>query len=190
MTHGQSSAYSERAAALTSCGHAFGRLPPSAAFIHHVMRVRPLIPRKQMGGVAARAVVARVADIDAIKTVEIESPRECECDSVSVVHGPIPSTDLDLRVAFEADSSQTRPALIGCTNLNGWPEYRRTRTRTANHCTSLVHTHYFMGIRGTSGADIWVSNSAPGYDSVWDNLTRERFNALAPVSVIYVESRS
>ncbi len=50
--------------------------------------------------------------------------------------------------------------------------------------------YHFMGIRGTSGADIWVSNSAPGYDSVWDNLTRERFNALGPVSVIYVESRS
>jgi len=50
--------------------------------------------------------------------------------------------------------------------------------------------YHFMGIRGTSGSDIWVSNSAPGYDSVWDNLTRERFNALGPVSLIYVESRS
>ena len=50
--------------------------------------------------------------------------------------------------------------------------------------------YHFMGIRGVSGPDIWVANSAPGYDSVWDNLTRERFNALGPVSVIYVEARA
>ena len=49
--------------------------------------------------------------------------------------------------------------------------------------------YHFMAIRGTSGADIAVANSAPGYDGVWDNLTRERFNALGPVSVISVESR-
>lgn len=50
--------------------------------------------------------------------------------------------------------------------------------------------YHFMGLRGTSGSDIWVANSAQGYDGVWDNLTRERFNALGPVSVIYVESRA
>jgi len=52
-----------------------------------------------------------------------------------------------------------------------------------------VGMYHFMGIRGVTGSDIWVANSAPGYDSVWDNLTRERFTALGPVSVIYVESR-
>jgi hypothetical protein len=50
--------------------------------------------------------------------------------------------------------------------------------------------YHFMGIRGVSGADIWVANSAPSYDGVWDNLSRERFNALGPVSLIYVESRA
>ena len=53
-----------------------------------------------------------------------------------------------------------------------------------------VGMYHFMGIRGVSGSDIWVANSAEGYDSVWSNLTRERFNALGPVSVIYVESRT
>ena len=50
--------------------------------------------------------------------------------------------------------------------------------------------YHFMGLRGVTGGDIWVANSAPGYDSVWDNLTRERFNALGPVSVVWVESRA
>src|SRR5215472_8279215 len=35
--------------------------------------------------------------------------------------------------------------------------------------------YHFMGLRGTSGSDIWVANSAQGYDGVWDLLTRERF---------------
>jgi hypothetical protein len=62
----------------------------------------------------------------------------------------------------------------------------RTNTGVINP-TSMYH---FMGIRGVSGADIWVANSAPSYDGVWDNLSRERFNALGPVSLIYVESRA
>jgi hypothetical protein len=62
----------------------------------------------------------------------------------------------------------------------------RTNTGTINP----QGMYHFMGIRGTSGADIWVANSAPGYDSVWDTLSRERFNTLGPVSIIYVESRA
>ena len=50
--------------------------------------------------------------------------------------------------------------------------------------------YHFMGLRGISGSDLWVSNSAPGYMGVDSTLTRERFNALGPVSLIYVESRS
>ncbi len=50
--------------------------------------------------------------------------------------------------------------------------------------------YHFMAIRGISGADIWVANSAPSYDGVWDNLTRERFNALGPVSCIFVTGRT
>ena len=53
-----------------------------------------------------------------------------------------------------------------------------------------VGMYHFMGIRGVSGSDIWVANSAPGYDGVFDNLSRERFNALGPVSLIWVEGRS
>jgi len=53
-----------------------------------------------------------------------------------------------------------------------------------------IGMYHFMGIRGTSGSDLWVANSAPGYDGVFDNLSRERFNALGPVSLIWVEGRS
>jgi hypothetical protein len=49
--------------------------------------------------------------------------------------------------------------------------------------------YHFMGIRGTSGHDLHVANSSPGYMNVTDVLSREQFNALGPVSVIYLEPR-
>lgn len=63
----------------------------------------------------------------------------------------------------------------------------RTNTGTINPAAM----YHFMGIRGISGSDIWVANSAnPGYMGVYDTLSRSQFNALGPVSVIYVESRA
>ena len=62
----------------------------------------------------------------------------------------------------------------------------RTMTGTINP-TGQYHV---MALRGTSGSDIWVSNSAQGYMGVYDTLSREQFNALGPVSVVYVESRA
>jgi hypothetical protein len=50
--------------------------------------------------------------------------------------------------------------------------------------------YHFMAIRGVYGPDLYVANSAPGYMGVDQILTRERFNALGPVSVIYIEGRA
>jgi hypothetical protein len=47
--------------------------------------------------------------------------------------------------------------------------------------------YHFMALRGRSGADLAVANSAPGYRGVYDTLSREQFNALGPVEVIYLE---
>jgi len=63
--------------------------------------------------------------------------------------------------------------------------------RTNTGCINPTGMYHFMGIRGTSGSDIWVANSAnPGYMGVYDTLSRSQFNSLGPVSVIYVESRA
>jgi hypothetical protein len=52
-----------------------------------------------------------------------------------------------------------------------------------------IGMYHFMAIRGIDGSiggSIWVANSAPGYAGVWDNLTREQFNNLSPVQLIYL----
>jgi hypothetical protein len=46
--------------------------------------------------------------------------------------------------------------------------------------------YHWVAIRGTSGANIWIANSAPGYKGVADILTREQFAALGPFSVVYL----
>jgi hypothetical protein len=54
---------------------------------------------------------------------------------------------------------------------------------------NLLGMYHFMAIRGVDGynpGNLWVANSAPGYKSVWDELTREQFNALGPVQLIYL----
>jgi hypothetical protein len=61
----------------------------------------------------------------------------------------------------------------------------RTNTGTINP----QGMYHFMAVRGTSGSDIAVANSAQGYMGVYSTLSRSQFNALGPVSVIYVESR-
>ena len=37
--------------------------------------------------------------------------------------------------------------------------------------------YHWVSVRGRSGSDIWIANSAPGYDGVYDTLSRDQFNA-------------
>jgi hypothetical protein len=52
-----------------------------------------------------------------------------------------------------------------------------------------VGMYHYMAVRGVDGHDtptIWVANSAPGYRGIWDDLTRDSFNSLGPVNLIYL----
>lgn len=44
--------------------------------------------------------------------------------------------------------------------------------------------YHWVGIRGQSGSNIWIANSAPGYKGVWDELSRSQFNSLGPFKAI------
>jgi len=48
--------------------------------------------------------------------------------------------------------------------------------------------YHWMAIRGVSGSDIWVANSARGYRGVYDTLSRAQYNNLGPTKLIYLES--
>lgn len=48
--------------------------------------------------------------------------------------------------------------------------------------------YHWVALRGQSGSNLWIANSAPGYKGVDSILTREQFNSLGPFSVVWVPS--
>jgi len=46
--------------------------------------------------------------------------------------------------------------------------------------------YHWVAVRGVDGPNLWIANSAPGYKSVWDILSRDDFNRLGPFSVVAV----
>ena len=49
--------------------------------------------------------------------------------------------------------------------------------------------YHWVGVRGVDGSgNLWVANSAPGYKSVWDVLSRADFNRLGPFSCVWTRA--
>lgn len=46
--------------------------------------------------------------------------------------------------------------------------------------------YHWVGVRGTSDGNLWVANSAPGYQGVWDIVDRADFNRLGPFSCVWL----
>ena len=46
--------------------------------------------------------------------------------------------------------------------------------------------YHWLGVRGVSGSNLWVANSAPGYKGVWDILSRYDFDRLGGWSCIWL----
>lgn len=45
--------------------------------------------------------------------------------------------------------------------------------------------YHWVAVRGVQGDTLWIANSAPGYKSVWDNLSRSDWNRLGGFSVVW-----
>jgi hypothetical protein len=59
----------------------------------------------------------------------------------------------------------------------------------AQHTTGMMsggNWYHWVGLRGTSGSNLWIANSAPGYKGVWDILSREDFLRLGSFSVVWL----
>lgn len=60
-------------------------------------------------------------------------------------------------------------------------------------CTQTTGTinpigmYHFMAIRGTMNGEIYVANSAPGYRGIYSSLSRQEYNSLGPVQLIYLD---
>jgi hypothetical protein len=46
--------------------------------------------------------------------------------------------------------------------------------------------YHWVALRGISGPDLWIANSAPGYQGVYDILSRADFERLGGFSVVWL----
>lgn len=56
---------------------------------------------------------------------------------------------------------------------------------TTPGCMSGGAWYHWVGVRGVSGANLWIANSAPGYKGIYDTLTRDQFAQLGPFSCVW-----
>lgn len=46
--------------------------------------------------------------------------------------------------------------------------------------------YHWVALRGTEGTNLYVANSAPGYKGIYSTLSREDFNRLGPMNVVWL----
>ena len=44
--------------------------------------------------------------------------------------------------------------------------------------------YHWVAVRGVSGPNLWIANSAPGWQGIWDYLSRDQFNSLGPFALV------
>jgi len=46
-------------------------------------------------------------------------------------------------------------------------------------CLNSTRWYHFVAVRGTRNDNLWVANSAPGYQGIWDDISYDTFQAWA-----------
>jgi hypothetical protein len=76
----------------------------------------------------------------------------------------------------------------GLNSNQGWLNYDQAYATYA-HTTGMFSGgawYHWVAVRGLSGSDLYIANSAPGYKGVGSTLSREQFNALGPFSCVWL----
>lgn len=83
-------------------------------------------------------------------------------------------------------------ATFGLVAVQAWVTFDQAYVICGSH-TGVINPlgmYHFMGIRGVGTSSLWVANSARGYCGIDESITRDQFNALGPVQVIYLPESS
>jgi len=99
--------------------------------------------------------------------------------NINATYGLMDSSGSAIRAVFDS---------YGIPTSQGWLTFDQAWTifSTTFGCMSGGAWYHWVGVRGTTPDTIWIANSAPGYDGVYDNLSRSDFNRLGPFSVVWV----
>jgi len=91
---------------------------------------------------------------------------------------------------MNADGSALRQVLedLGQETSQSWLDFD-TMYELAQSTTGMISGaswYHWTAIRGVQGDTIWIANSAPGYMSVWDNLSRNDWARLGGFSCVWL----
>lgn len=98
-------------------------------------------------------------------------------DNVNAQYGLMDASGSALQAVLEDYGQNSESARLGFDEV-----YARVLETTG--CMSGGAWYHWVALRGTSGGDLWIANSAPGYKGVWEILTRADFERLGPFNVV------
>ena len=69
----------------------------------------------------------------------------------------------------------------GVPSSREWVDWDRAYEicSTTTGCLNSTRWYHFVAIRGVRNGNLWVANSAPGYQGIWDDVTPSQFAAWA-----------
>jgi hypothetical protein len=102
-------------------------------------------------------------------------------DHINPAYGLMDGSGAQLRRVLEEYGQGTGQAWLGFDAV-----YDLAQTTTG--MMSGGNWYHWVGIRGVSGPNLLVANSAPGYKGIWDVLSRSDFNRLGGFSVVWLEA--
>jgi len=80
---------------------------------------------------------------------------------------------------------------FGLHPINKWVTFDEAYAICRSHTGVInpIGMYHFMAIRGIDGVshgELWLANSAPGYRGIYDSMSRNSFNQLGPVQIVYL----
>jgi len=100
-------------------------------------------------------------------------------DNINATYGLMDASGVALQAVLET---------YGQESSQSWLDFE-TVYELAQGTTGLMSGaawYHWVGLRGVQGSNLWIANSAPGYKSVWDTLSRDDFNRLGGFSVVWL----
>lgn len=91
---------------------------------------------------------------------------------------------------MDGSGSQLQRVLgdYGLPSSQGWLDFDSVyeRAQQTTGMMSGANWYHWVGIRGISGSNLWVANSAPGYKGIYDILSRQDYQRLGGFSVVWL----
>lgn len=100
-------------------------------------------------------------------------------ENINATYGLMDASGPALRAVYDEYGQRTGQGWLGFDEVYDLAQH------TTGQLSGAAWYHW-VALRGVSGDNLWVANSAPGYKGVYDILSRSDFNRLGGFSVVWL----